>query len=177
MVFHTSIPRNSQDISAVIRVKCVEALANLKTVDFHSFTRKPREAPRPLDKLELKGLRKNIHFKVICLSWHEVYGKWGSWHHVSEIRNFTMGTCYKNALPLLFSLGFRVRDMKADNSLPVIGQGFKELCNLPTSFTLSWNSRVKLDAGWASVVDFESFQRPSQTTAADCFLTGPLYTG
>lgn len=79
-----------------------------------------------------------------------------------------------NALPLLFSLGFRVRDMKADNALPVIGQSFKELCNLPTSFTLSWNSRVKLDAGWTSVVEFESFQRPSQTTAADRFLTVPL---
>ena len=50
--------------------------------------------------------------------------------------------------------------MKADNSLPVVGQSFKELCNLPTSFPLSWNSRVKLDAGWASVAEFESFQRP-----------------
>lgn len=53
--------------------------------------------------------------------------------------------------------------MTADNSLPVVGQGFKELCNLPTSFLLSWNSRVKLDAGWTSVV--EGFQEPSQTTA------------
>lgn len=63
--------------------------------------------------------------------------------------------------------------MKADNSLPVVGQGFKELCNLPPSFTLSWNSRVKLDAGWTSVVEFEGFQRPSQTTAAGGFLTVP----
>lgn len=64
--------------------------------------------------------------------------------------------------------------MKADNSLPVVGQSFKELCNLPTSFALSWNSRVKLDAGWTSVVEFESFQRAGQTSAADCFLTVPL---
>lgn len=63
--------------------------------------------------------------------------------------------------------------MKADNSLPVVGQGFKELCNLPTSFTLSWNSWVKLDAGWTSVVEFEGFQKPSQTTAAGCSLTVP----
>lgn len=63
--------------------------------------------------------------------------------------------------------------MKADNSLPVEGQGFKELCNLPTSFTLSWNSRVKLDTGWTSVVEFEGFQRPRQTTAVGCFLTVP----
>lgn len=52
--------------------------------------------------------------------------------------------------------------MKADNSLPVVGQSFKELCNLPTSFTLSWNSRVKLDAGWTSVVESEGSQRPRQ---------------
>lgn len=58
---------------------------------------------------------------------------------------------------MLFPLGFRVRDMKADNSLPVVGQSFKELCNLPTSFTLSWNSRLKLDAGWTLAVQFESF--------------------
>lgn len=79
--------------------------------------------------------------------------------------------CVIKRPPLLFSLGFRVRDMKADNSLPVVGQSFKELCNLPTSFTLSWSSRVKLDAGWTSVVMFESFQRPSQMSAANCFLT------
>lgn len=64
--------------------------------------------------------------------------------------------------------------MKADNSLPVVGQRFKELCNLPTSFALSWNSRVKLDAGRTSVAESESFQRRSQTTAADCFLTVPF---
>lgn len=58
---------------------------------------------------------------------------------------------------MLFPLGFRVRDMKADNSLPVVGQSFKELCNLPTSFTLSWNSRLKLDAGWTLAAQFESF--------------------
>lgn len=51
--------------------------------------------------------------------------------------------------------------MKADNSLPVVGQGFKKLCNLPTSFTLSWNSRVKLAAGWTSVVEFEGVGRKS----------------
>lgn len=77
-----------------------------------------------------------------------------------------------NVQPLLFALEFRVRGMKADNSLPVVGQGFKELCNLPTSFILSWNSRVKLDAGWTSVVEFEGFQQPSQTTAAAA-LTAP----
>lgn len=44
VVFHTNSTRNSQDINEVIRVECVEALAYLKTVDFHSFTRKPKEA-------------------------------------------------------------------------------------------------------------------------------------
>lgn len=42
--FSPTLPGHSWDINAVIRVECVEVLPNLKTVDFHCFTGKPREA-------------------------------------------------------------------------------------------------------------------------------------
>lgn len=91
---------------------------------------------------------------------------------------FNSGNVLQIIPPLSPPLGLPTRDKKADNSFPVVGQSFKALCNLPTSFFSLLELTVKIRC-WLNFEEFTpkafSEAKVRLLSAYMAFLTVPLW--